>query len=332
VLEDSEGIRLDYQSPTPGQRVRNLALAPFDLVAVPRTFHNYNNPGIHAHLGMLAVAFPFLLVFTRRVSVTARVLAGFAAAWFLIWSQSMQYARYLLPLTPILGLAGGEAVVKLGKASRILAILATGAVVLQAGITLRHFGGQLPERLAIATDPAARERFLTASVNVYSAQKWINRNTPQDNGVVLFEETRGFFLDRPTIWGNGPHSLYIPYHQFRSGQEMANWFVSQGFRYAILNLQFSPRIQTPEDQRRMMAASAEGTAALLILEWYADSARLAEIRDRDNDPEKPSSSPHRYRDEYWRLLVGDAVENGGAVIVPEASTRGAVVLEFRAPR
>jgi hypothetical protein len=81
-----------------------------------------------------------------------------------------------------------------------------------------------------------------------------------------------------------------------------------------------------------MQAAVEGSVALLVLQWYADSVRLAEIRDRYNDPQSAAYAPHRYRDEYWRLLVGDAVENGGAVIYPDASSRGAVVMEFRPSR
>lgn len=51
--------------------------------------------------------------------------------------------------------------------------------------------------------------------------------------------------------------------------------------------------------------------AKLMLEWY---------------------DPKTLRDEHWRWLLADAIWNGGAVYVPEASSRGAVVLEFRPGR
>jgi len=328
VVDDVNGERIPYQSPRIGERIRNLALAPFELAAMPRIFHNFNNPGLHSHLGFLVVVLPAMLIFARNPSSVAKLLAAFCAVWFVIWSQSMQYARYLLPVTPVVGLFGGEAAILVGRRSLILALLLTAAIGLQAGITLVKLGARVPEKLTIAINSEARDKYLTSSVNVYAAQKWLNANTKPNDGVILFEETRGFYLDRPYLWGNGPHSLHIPYHEFANGQAMANWFTSKGYRYGILNLQFSPALKSTDDQRRMREASAEGTTAGLVRDWYADSARLEEIRSKSNDPNSPDYAPNRFRDVYWRLLLGDAVANGGAVVIPDASSRGAVVLEF----
>jgi hypothetical protein len=241
----------------------------------------------------------------------------------------MQYARYLLPMTPFLGLCGGEGVSRIARGSRILSGLAAAAVSLQAGLTLVHFGRHLPERLNIATNLEAREKYLTSSVNAYAAEQWINRSTRPNDGVVLFEETRGFYLDRPYLWGNGPHSLFIPYQLFANGQDMARWFVHKGYRYAIVNLQFSPPGQTNESNQQMAESITVGTEAALIRDWYADPGRLEEIRSHYNDPRSAEYAPNRYRDVYWRLLLGDAVANGGAVVRSDASSRGTIVLEFR---
>ena len=329
VGQDAEGIQVKYQAPNIADSLRNLALAPFELVAIPRIFHNFNNPGVHSHLGFLVVALLPLLLFLRAPSRIAKALGAICAGWFVIWSQSMQYARYLLPLVPLLGIAGGEGAIRTGRASRLIGVLVVGAFCLQAALTLWHFGSAFPDRLRIATSAQARERYLTTTVNVYGAEKWLNKNTGPRDGVVLFEETRGYYLDRPYIWGNGPHSLYIPYHRFATGQDMARWFLERGFRYAILNLQFSPHIQSDEDRQRMMMALVSGTAAALVRDWYSDSAKLEEIRTLYHDPSRPEYAPNRFRDVYWRLLLGDAVANGGAVINHEASSRGAVVIEFR---
>ena len=329
VREEVEGVSLRHQAPSAGERLLNLLQAPFDLVAVPRIFHNFNNPGIHAHLGFLVIALPMLLLFARPRSHTARLLSAFCGLWFLAWSQSMQYARYLLPMVPLLGLPAGEGVVRLARVSRLIAALAAAAFALQAGLTLTHFGSLVPYRLAVAMSAEKREAYLTSKVNVYSSQQWINRNSALTDGVVLFEETRGFYLDRPYLWGNGPHSLYIPYHEFENGQAMAKWFLEKGYRYAILNLQFSPFGQSEERYREAAMASAAGTQAGLIRNWYADSARMEEIRSRYNGRGSPEYAPNRHRDVYWRLLLGDAVVNGGAVVRTDASSRAAVVLEFR---
>jgi hypothetical protein len=329
VGQDAEGIQIKYQTPNLADRLRNLALAPFEFVAIPRIFHNFNNPGVHSHIGFLVIALLPLLLFVRAPEKTAVLLSAIGAAWFLIWSQSMQYARYLLPLVPLLAVAAGEGAVRCGRASKVVGALAVAAFGLQSALTLSHFGHAFPNRLRIATNEYAREHYLTSTVNVYGAEKWLNNNTRPREGVVLFEETRGFYLDRPYIWGNGPHSLYIPYHQFETGQDMSRWFLARGFRYAIVNLQFSPHIQSEGDRQRMMISFLSGTAAALVRDWYSDSAKLEEIRALYHDPSRPQYAPNRFRDVYWRLLLGDAVANGGAVVNHEASSRGAVVLEFR---
>jgi len=320
VEEDLGNIPRRYEPPGLVDRVRNLLVAPFALVAYPRLFYNYNDVGFASQLGFLFLALPPLLFLAGGVPPSyppacggrkggeARWFAALVLLWFVVWSQSMQYVRYLLPLLPLLALIGGEGACRLMERGRAFRWPVGAAIVLQFGLTLSFFLPQLPEQFRRAFNPAAREEYLIRSVNIYASQQWLNRNTPRDAGVVLFEETRGFYLDRPYLWGNAPHSLYIPYDRFRDGREMADWFLARGYRYALVNLQFSPYSQSQEGRDRLKQAMAEGSIARLMLEWY---------------------DPKMSRDERWRQILGDAMWNGGAVYIPEASFNRTVVLEFR---
>jgi hypothetical protein len=172
-------------------------------------------------------------------------------------------------------------------------------------LTLAYFVRQLPEQTKLATDTAAQETYKERSVNIYAAQQWINQNTPKDAGVILFEDTRGYYLDRPYLWGNRPHSLYIPYPTFANGQEMVNWFVAHDYRYALVNLRFYPF--DPADPR--WAGRLNRSLYDLLPEMYR---------------------PDMQDGEFWRKLLGSALDTGAATVIPDASRRNVVVLEFHA--
>jgi len=291
--------------------VRNFLLAPFALIAIPRIYYNYNDPGVHSHLGFLFLALPPLLLTAGEASPAARRCGVLVVLWFLVWSQTMQYVRYMIPLVPFLALMGGEGVERVVRRWSWMRWPVGGCVLLQVGLVLAYFGAAVPERWHVATNMKAREEYLRGRVNVYAAEQWINHNTPPEAGVILFEETRGFFLERPYLWGNSLHSLYIPYHRFADGEEMVEWFLSEGYFYALVNLQFAPGVAAPGGMERLREAVQNRMEAALFMEWY---------------------HPHRTMGERWRKLLGDAVLAGRARFVPEASSRGVVVLEFRQKR
>ncbi|MCC6729683.1 MAG: hypothetical protein IT208_10135 [Chthonomonadales bacterium] len=308
--DDLGAVKKPYERPSATDRLRNLLLAPFALVSVPRLFHNYNDASPLTHLGFLFVALPPLLPLFGRASPAARWLALVALLWLTFWSLTMQYTRYLIPWLPLVAIVAAEGLARAAAARRWLLGAAAAAAALQVGIAAIVIVPRSAEALTVALSPPARTAYLTRQVNVYEAEEWIDAHAPEGAGVVLYEETRGFFLDRPYLWGNSLHSLYIPYGRFASGADMAAWFLARGYHYALVNLQFAGVIASDEDRVRLRNALATGDLLPLLLEWY---------------------SPDRRTGERWRWLLGDALRSGAATPVPGASSRGAVVLEFRTP-
>ncbi|MGC8667272.1 MAG: ArnT family glycosyltransferase [Chthonomonadales bacterium] len=310
VADDANGLAAVYSKPSVAQRLRNLILAPFDLVALPSLFYNHNDPGVRTHLGFLWLSLAPLALLTRRRLIPCKafaILAAIALLWFLAWDLSMQYVRYLIPVLALASLIGGAAAESLVEGRRVFGGAVGAAVVVQFLFTLLYYGPTLPAQWIRASDASAREEYLERSVNCYGAEMWINQHTPKDAGVVLFEDTRGFYLDRPYLWGNSPHSAYIPYERFHSGRDMADWFLAHAIQYAILNLQFAPANDGPDARMALIEAVQNGTTPRLAMEWYA---------------------PERQQGEKWRALVGDAMRTGAAVPIPEACSRATVVLRF----
>jgi hypothetical protein len=301
--------------PSAWQRLRNLFVTPFALVAVPRVYYNQNDPGVHTHLGFLFLALTPLYVLAHRRSAAGGWMLGIAGLWFLVWSQTMQYVRYLIPVLPLVGLAGGEGAWRLGRAHRWMAWPIGVSFAVQVAVVLAFFGrlvligDRFGSRWEIATNAEARESYLARSVNVYEAERWINQNTPRDAGVILYEENRGFYLDRPYLWGNALHSTYIPYSTFGSGSEMIDWFLTQRIRYAIINLRFSPLLHAlPEGGDLLRSAHQQDALGPFLLQLYHPKTEGGEV---------------------WRRFLGEALYNGRAIVVPGASSQGVVVVEFR---
>jgi hypothetical protein len=312
--EDLANVRPDENLPTIYHRLRNLVVAPFALVSVPRIFYDYQDPGTFNQLGFLFLALPPLALLFRGRSRSLSWVGGAAAAWFAVWSQTMEYVRYIVPVVPLLALVGGEGGCRAIGRARGMRWLVGGVVFFQLALALaynvpRLFAnpGNDPGQWEMATSADAREKFLTRRLNYYSSAEWLNHNTPRDAGVVLFEEARGFYLDRPYLWGNELHSTYIPYPTFANGREMADWFLARGYRYALINLQFTHEANSPEGHQQLVQASAAGELGQIFLQWY--------------DPKRGG--------ERFRGLLGDAVLDGAAAIVSDATQHGTVVLEFR---
>lgn len=89
---------------------------------------------------------------------------------------------------------------------------------------------------------------------------------------------------------------------------MIDWFRKNGFRYALINLKFTPGHENTSDRDAMLQASATGAEARLALDWY--------------NPHTPG--------EKWRRLLGDALTSGAAVTIPDACSHRVVVIELRA--
>ena len=310
--EDSRGILPTYIAPTIADRLRNIIMGPWQIITLPRLFYNYNDSGPFNHIGFLFLAILVLPLLMHTRSSHVKYILWIISGWYLCWSISMQYIRYIIPMLPLIGLVGGEGAVSLVRREPVMRWVLIGVILLQFGLTLSVFVPPLfavdrsPGFIAIATDLNLQEQYLNRSVNVYPAEIWINRNSSPSDGVTLFEENRGFYLERPTIWGNEGHSLYIPYDKFHTGKDMSDWYLDHGYRFALVNLQFNAHAQTPEGAELLKQSVSESTETKLLARWYT------------GEPGK---------NDTWRDLLGDALKTGHAV--PVFSARGAVVLEFK---
>lgn len=150
----------------------------------------------------------------------------------------------------------------------------------------------VPQIVNILSDPDGKEEFLKHKIGTYAVVDWINHNAPKEDGVLLYDDTLGFYLDRKYLWANGEHSAYIPYDQFADGRELTDWMVAHHYRFAMFNMKWNPYVRLyPELEQGGRIVNEE-----LAFE------RLYRSIPFPPDPVKPKPR--------WRGLVGDAIRRG----------------------
>lgn len=309
--------------------------------------------------GGLLPAIVFPLSMLRRVDRQVRILLWLAVFQTIAWFQLSQVGRYLIQIMPLYGVVGGYALtVMLGEVQmmrrakdengrrvahfRLPGWLGVGCIFGQAiyvivsvctlpmpGSRTEYVGlmsrGQLPSAVSLPgllsqLDNASSRQSLHRRFNAFDAMQYINLHSRPSDKVLLYEEVRGFYLDRNYLWANAQHSSYIPYAQFRTGRQLIDWMRVNGYAYMLINLMQSSVAQSTEGLSSINSSSnAIGSSGIgasspedqLFALWTA-TAPL------DNQSKVDPAI-------HVRTLIGDAVRGGFLATV--YSGHGCLVLE-----
>lgn len=219
-----------------GKDPLHLLLAPWNVTMEPGLippggkgiFTEYVLFGLSpVYLG-IGIALPLLVRRWDRVAVASLLWGlGISATWFFM----MQQTRYLIPALPAFALACAWGLAQAGK----LAQRAGGALVALAAL----WGTYLALTQLLAPMPLKA---------LEVAETWINANAPQDAKVVLFDETRGFWLERPYIWGQPNHAPgLLPYDSYTDADTFVADFKRRGYTYLLQNTFFTNLVAKDED-------------------------------------------------------------------------------------
>lgn len=327
---EQAGFGLPHSLSNPGVSIRNLLETPWRIVTDAERYYNQGEFNFCALIGGLygALTLPLLLLRPRNRIVYD--LYGLLVAQMIVWFFMAQVGRYLIQVLPIAALLAGYTTDRLLFSHRsywfvkgmlgllwigqpaytlwALVVLPTGgaeATHVKAQTGLDPTSVSMPENIEMMVSPGLRENYLHRRLDNYDVCQWINQNTARSEGVVLFEDTRGFYLNRPYLWGNGEHSSYIPYATIGSAAALSRWFSIHGYHYAIVNINWSPY-----NTRRSAITPDEASAA--VMRWYADQ----------HDPAQSAVGS-------WRTLLGQALRQGLWTIV--YAEHGNVVLKITSP-
>ncbi|MFN3689669.1 MAG: ArnT family glycosyltransferase [Fimbriimonadales bacterium] len=270
----AEAYRHDQLQFGMGREPSMLLLAPWNLAAHPAPFADPigarvgNRVFLLPSLGVGALATPSVWL-SGGIAQGMGYLLGFAALNLVGWFYLMQQVRYLLLVLPVLAGAGLSAVHRATTWVRF----AYGAILLlQAGFTLWLMGNVYLPVLPLALND--RDAYLSRRLSIYPAIQYLNTQTEPHAGVILLDETRGYYLNRRYLWGNAGHHRLIPYDSMRTGDDLAQWMYQHRYEYLLINRQFTPQGE-PEPWRALYYdAIRQGRLTLVFAERAVEVYRL----------------------------------------------------------
>ena len=220
-----------------GRGVYDFLLLPWNLSMNGYRF--FDSESIFGLVGMAFVGLIPIWVMVGRASrallVMGAVSAVFGAAWFVLMQQS-RYLIGILPLLSILAASGVEAANSKWSIGRHV-VNGFAALCIALGIIIGAV--MVSGTMGVVSGLERQGEYLSCTLDVYDAEFRINRLLPDDARVVLFDEVRGFYLDREYIWGNPGHHEMIPWATFKDGADMVSYFEGQGFTHALVNWKFA---------------------------------------------------------------------------------------------
>ena len=296
----------------PRTALMDLLATPWQIVANEYGYFNAGEYNFAALIGGCYTALLGLALLQRQRYKLKWDMFLLAVSQFIIWFFLAQVGRYLLQMIPLAALVSGLAIQDavnesdvtrklIDKAVSFLAVslpIASCVYYLfmvsfvpensQSGQEISRLTGLLPSVISlqeiakVANSKTEQQRNLRNTLDVYAAEEWLNHHTRKTSGVIIYDDTRGLYLNRPYLWGNGEHSSYIPYTRVSNAQQLSDWFLKHGYRYAMINLFWSPR-----NTKHIIPNDSDAPEKLM--EWYTTY--------QVNEPE-------------WRYLLGQSISSG----------------------
>lgn len=242
-----------------GHNLKSLLLLPYNLLANSWAF--YDQPGLYiGPIFLVGVPVLLLLLWKRNRKLTG--LAGFFIGQVAIWFMLTHQSRYLIPAFAVLAVLIA-AIIYQDERLRVIRGLLYGVFALTAIFGLWTI---LPS--AVLSAGMDRQEYLKATLDIYPADTWMNGHLPKDANVILFADTRGFYLNRNFVWGDYGHNIEFSWH-FNSVEDFTGFLKSKHITHAMINYMILPK---PDD--------ATGTAEWIYKAIQSD--KFKQVFPNDN--------------------------------------------------
>jgi hypothetical protein len=217
-----------------------------DLSAPPES----GFPTVYGNLGIAVIGLLPLWHLARRRHPAVVSMIWFSGSFFLVWFALTHQTRYLLPVLPLLIIASTAGAVEFwrkGNAWR----WAVGSFA-----ALSVLFGLLPSReyaKGMAVGPEGVDYYLTKREPMYGISEYANKNLVRGARVLLLQETRGYWLDVPYMWGNPSQNALIPWETFQSTDETLAKLGSMGITHVVINWSATTEDSSREHWPKLMA-------------------------------------------------------------------------------
>lgn len=167
------------------------------------------------------------------------ISAGFYVLWFAFVSHQL---RYLLPVAPLLALAGAYAFdwlhhrVRFRSARVLLLVLLVSLLWRTWPWANEAERGLFVERTTYARGAITRDAWLDSQIDVMPLFRYANTQLPSNAKILLLPyENRSYYLHRDYFWGHPISQRVIRFEQFNSVSQLASYLRTLGITHVIDN-------------------------------------------------------------------------------------------------
>jgi hypothetical protein len=221
-----------------GKKPVDALMAPWNLVNEalligqrPWIFTEYVQFGLAP---TLVIALVGLLWVAPKMSRELLSILFFGLAIGASWFVLMQQTRYLLPGLPCAAVLTGVVFASATKPLRVtlsaitaicfIWTLSVGVPLIKDGLNTLTFAQSREEQIYRRLGPLGR------------ASIWINQNTPAEAKVALFDEVRGYYINRQILWAEPNHADgLLPWSTFTDSAALARDLKQRGYTTVLIN-------------------------------------------------------------------------------------------------
>lgn len=198
-----------------------------------------------------------LLLWTRGLNRRVWALLAYGLASLVVWFIMSQQVRYLMPVFAPMAVVATLGVVALS--SRLVKSAAGAFVALGLVLSLALYWPLVLNSVQLLTGQVDEAQYLDASMvpGTYQAAQFVNQ-LPEGSTVALYQETRGYYFDRPYFWANPLQHDLIPYDRLERWDELAAELRKFGITHVLINYNFSQGVQAERWYQLLMDGIRSG--------------------------------------------------------------------------
>lgn len=207
-----------------------------------------------------------------RIGALLAYFGGSMALWFLLSQQSRYLTAVFAPLAVVVAVLPA---VLPGKTLRI----GSGAFIAGAlALNLLMHGpvAQSAINTALASPEEVDQYLATSLPGLYESTKFVNQ-LPENSRIALYQETRGYYFDRPYFWANPLQHNLIPYDTLPDGTALVADLRRFGITHVLINHQFTTGVEASNWYRLLMDAIQTGSLVEVYRSTRAEAGRRGVI-------------------------------------------------------
>jgi hypothetical protein len=218
----------------------NFILLPWHLIVSSHRFQSDPRYFVLPAFIISAVRFLYTRKYSSREIFLALYAVYFVAVWFLFGRHLW---RFLLPVLPFM------AILVVHWLSEIPSTAVKTALSMLLCVSLLPFlSADVNNNLFAVTclpsmqDPSKspRERYLEKTLNYYAVYRYMNEHLPDDSRTLILRDVRGYYLQKPYLWGSPCSQSEIVYGDLPDADALRKHLAHLGITHLVLNDLYPP--------------------------------------------------------------------------------------------